>query len=125
MRVYSFQCTVPTKSASSMSSLTTKGRVVKTKTGSLTYVHLHDHGCLVVPAGASTSRPTRSTREKEARGDVSVRLPADKGGKSPVKKSASACSTRQKETSGDLSVGLSDSGKDIPVKNGEFSGLCA
>ena len=79
---------MPTKSSSSMSTLTTKGRVVKTKTistGSLTYVYLHDHGCLVVPAGASISRPTRSTRAKEARGDVSVRLPADKGGKSPVK----------------------------------------
>ena len=79
---------MPAKSASSMSSLTTKGRVVKTKTistGSLTYVYLHDHGCWVVPAGASIPRPTRSTRAKETHGDVSVRLQAHKGREGPVK----------------------------------------
>ena len=97
-----------------MSSWTTKGRVVKTKTistGSLTYVYLHDCGCWVVPAGASIPQPTRSTRAKEAHRDFSVKLPAN------------ARSTRQKETSGDHSFGLSDSGEESPVKNGEFSGL--
>ena len=133
MRVYYFQCTVPTKSASSMSSLTTKGRVVNTKVSTGTYFVTYMYMCTwswMFSCSCrcySISRPTRSTRAKEARGDVSVRLPSDKGGKSPVKKSANACSTRQKETNGDLSFGLPDSGEESPVKNGEFSqvSVCA
>ena len=40
---------------------------------------------LLILTGASISRPTRSARAKETRGDVSVGLPAHKGEKSPVK----------------------------------------
>ena len=90
MRVYSFQCTVPAKSASSMSSLTTKGRVVKTKTistGSLwlmcTCIIMDIE--LLILTGASISQPTHSASAKETRGGVSIGLPARKGGKIPVK----------------------------------------